>query len=79
MIEPGTSPTHLVQETIKDGILESFTRYVEKMDVHLYYEDHDNVPFMIVNDYIQEHPHSVIPIELKPAMIRIAQKLLNSF
>ena len=84
MIEPGhISSDNLVQKTTKDGslllILESFTRYIEKMDVHLYYENHENIPLRLVEDYIQEHPQSVIPVEMKPEMLRIARKLVNSF
>lgn len=85
MIEPGlatiskqSTEKQSNEGSTKERIMESFTRYVESMDVELFYDDKDNIPVMIVQDYISEHPHYIVPDDLRPKMIKIAQKLLNS-
>ena len=59
--------------------LESFTRYIEQMDpedLDIFYNDNDDIPVEVVNDYIKTYPHHIVNDELKQIMIGIARQML---
>ena len=63
----------------ENNTLTSFVRYIELMepeDIDIFYEDNDDIPVEIVNDYIIEHPHHAVTDDLKNIMIGIARQTL---